>query len=98
MQTLKDLTIGVVYGRSNLVDSDWQDLYNSNVWKDLDFILSSILMLKRVLIHFYFIGYQTIPAQVWVALRKSMPHLEGRGILMFKSGVDTFPKQDMFTF
>jgi hypothetical protein len=98
MQTLKDFTIGVVCARSDLIDSDWQDLYDSKVWKDLDLVLSSISTLKRVLIHFFFTGYQTIPEQVWVALRKSMPYLEEQGILMFKSRLDTFPEQDMLTF
>jgi hypothetical protein len=83
--SLKELTIGFVTYLENLVDSDWRDIYDSKVWKDLDYVLSSIPTLQRV--HIYFdIESGHIPPQFWAGIWASMPLLKEWGILTLEEG------------
>jgi hypothetical protein len=97
---LKELTIGFVshqYIQSTRIDWIWQDILNSKVWKDLDLILSSVSTLQQVLIHFYFSSCNTVPGPFWAGMRDSMPLLQERGILLFKTKGDAHPERDMWT-
>jgi hypothetical protein len=69
----------------NSVDSDWSDIYDSKIWKDLDFVLSSIPALQRVVIQFD-IRMCDIPPKFWIGMRASMPLLEEWGILTLVEG------------
>jgi hypothetical protein len=95
-ETLKDLTIGVMMLRTNLIHSNWLDFYDAAVWKDLDLVLSSITTLQRTLIHLDALCLD-IPPQVRTGIRSSMPLIEQRGILIFKSNGDVLPERDMWT-
>jgi hypothetical protein len=92
-QTLKDFTIGVKFSQSNLIDSDWLDLYSDKIWKELDLILASISTLQRTAIHLFPASGEYTPAQVSAGFRSSMPLIEERGILIFKSYDGTFPAE-----
>jgi hypothetical protein len=83
--SLKELMIGFITHLDNFVESDWRDIYDSKVWKDLDSVLSSIPTLQRV--HIYFdIERCHIPPQFWTGMQASMPLLEEWGILMLEEG------------
>jgi hypothetical protein len=86
-QSLKGLTIGVITYLDIFLDSaGWRDLYDSKIWKDLDFVLSSIPSLQRVLITFD-IDSPDIPPQFWAGMRASMPLLEELGVLTLAEGL-----------
>jgi hypothetical protein len=104
-QTLKDLIIGVKSLLNVPLDTQWQDLYNSKIWKDLDLILSPVSTFQRMVIHldFPYLLPESIPAQFLAGMRESMPLLEERGILTFKlnhdneSRLNAYPERDVWT-
>jgi hypothetical protein len=65
-QTLKRLTIIVVVWGAGSTGSDWGDIYDSMVWKDLELVLSSASTLQQVLIYFRFKHCSAIPGWFWV--------------------------------
>jgi hypothetical protein len=86
-QSLKELTIGVITYLDDFLDeSGWRDVYDSKIWKDLDFVLSSIPSLQRVLIAFD-IDSPDIPPQFWAGMRASMPLLKELGVLTLAEGL-----------
>jgi hypothetical protein len=97
-QTLKDLSIGLISSRPNLTDSDWHNIYDSKVWKDLDLVLHSFSTLQRMVIQLKFTRYETIPVEFWAGMRGSMLFAEERGILNFKSNLDPIPEREISTY
>jgi hypothetical protein len=87
----------VIMPRTNFIRSNLLDFSSAKVWKDLDRVLSSITTLQRTLIHLNSLCLYDIPAQVHTAIRSSMPLMEQRGILIFKSNDDVFPERDLWT-
>lgn len=94
-QTLRILTINLTLTVNNLADSDWQDLYDTRLWNDLDLTLSSFTALQRVFIHLSFPHYEIIPEQFRTGMRKSMPLLEECGILTFEAAPELLPEQEL---
>ena len=84
-QSLKEITIGFSTYLDNFVDSDWKDIYDSKVWKELDPIISSMPALQRFHIHFDF-KRDIIPPQFCVGVQASMPLVENRAILTLTAG------------
>jgi hypothetical protein len=97
LQTLKVLTISITCPLENLRNTEWQDLNNSEIWKDLDLILSLVSTLQQMLIHltFPYFLHDRIPMQFLADMQESMPLLSQRGILTFQLNGD--PERDMRT-
>ena len=81
MQTLKDLTIEIIVLKKNPTNSYWRSIYDSYMSKDLDLVLSSFLVLQRMVIHLH---HEAIPSQFWVGIHESMLLTEERGVLIIK--------------
>jgi hypothetical protein len=88
MDCLKYLSVDIRCWESVTV---CRDLYNSSVWNEMDHVFSSMSMLEQVVIHLHCQQYGTIPslAHVMDGVRASMPRLDERKILTFKSNDDT---------